>query len=48
MPINDSMSFGNFFRLDTTMPYVIHLRIRRTGVAGKDIEAKFRYQHPTP
>ncbi|MBI2379518.1 MAG: hypothetical protein HYV16_02010 [Gammaproteobacteria bacterium] len=47
MRINDSMSFGNFFRLETDTPYVVHLRIRRADVAGKDVEAQFRYQHPT-
>lgn len=47
MAINDSMSFGNFFRLDTDMPYVIHLRIRRADAVGKDVEAQFRYQHPS-
>lgn len=46
MHINETTTYGQFFRFDADTPYVVHLRIRRHGHEAQDIEAQFRYQHP--
>lgn len=45
MQIAGTVTFGNFFRMDADMPYVIHLRIRRSDGASADVEVTVPYRH---
>jgi len=47
MQIAGTVTFGNFFRMDADMPYVIHLRIRRHDGASADVEVALPYRHPS-
>ena len=47
MQIAGTVTFGNFFRMDADMPYVIHLRIRRPGGASAEVEVSVPYRHPS-
>lgn len=45
MRIADTVTFGNFFRMEADMPYVIHLRIRRSDNHSPDVEVALPYRH---
>ncbi|GAB3380021.1 hypothetical protein [Azotobacter armeniacus] len=45
MQIAGTVTFGNFFRMDADMPYVIHLRIRRSDNHSPDVEVALPYRH---
>ncbi len=47
MKIADTVTFGNFFRMEGDMPYVIHLRIRRNQGGPSDVEVALPYRHPS-
>lgn len=47
MQIADTVTFGNFFRMDADMPYVIHLRIRRNDGHSPEVEVALPYRHPS-
>jgi len=47
MQIAGSVTFGNFFRMDADMPYVIHLRIHRADSASPEVEVSVPYRHPS-
>lgn len=47
MKISDTVTFGNFFRMEGDMPYVIHLRIHRNEGSPSDVEIALRYRHPS-
>jgi hypothetical protein len=47
MQIADTVTLGNFFRMDADMPYVIHLRIRRSDDASPEVEVSLPYRHPS-
>lgn len=47
MQIAGTVTFGNFFRMDADMPYVIHLRIHRADSASPEVEVSVPYRHPS-
>ncbi|WKN23604.1 hypothetical protein [Azotobacter vinelandii] len=47
MQIAGTVTFGNFFRMDADMPYVIHLRIRRNDGHSPEVEVALPYRHPS-
>lgn len=47
MQIAGTVTFGNFFRMDADIPYVIHLRIRRDDGNSPDVEVALPYRHPS-
>ncbi len=44
MPIRDTLSYGNYFRMPAKDPYSITVQIRRPGVP-QQVEAKFSFRH---
>lgn len=47
MKIAGTVTFGNFFRMEGDMPYVIHLRIHRNEGSPSDVEVALPYRHPS-
>ena len=44
MPIRDTLSYGNYFRMPAKDPYSITVQIRRPGMP-QQVEAKFAFRH---